>query len=189
MYEGLDTVVLYEELAYEDVLPVAWKQDARAVRSGAHRQLRGPQPARTAGAVRARRARPAREARRELAARRGHHAARSEGQPAARHGRCSCWSPAGRGRVPPRSASMRWAACGRPLLRSPSWAIRACWKSICATASPSRCASSVASRRSVRTDASRCASSALSENIADLLEKLAFRKHRRQVAGIRAPKK
>lgn len=24
MYEGLDTVVLYDELAYEDVLPVAW---------------------------------------------------------------------------------------------------------------------------------------------------------------------
>jgi hypothetical protein len=30
---------------------------------------------------------------------------------------------------------------------------------------------------------------ALSENVADLLEKLAFRKHRRQVAGIRMPKK
>ncbi|MGH8238865.1 MAG: PilZ domain-containing protein, partial [Steroidobacteraceae bacterium] len=30
---------------------------------------------------------------------------------------------------------------------------------------------------------------ALSENVADLLEKLAFRKHRRQVAGIRLPKK
>jgi hypothetical protein len=26
MYEGIDTVVLYEELAYEDVLPVAWKR-------------------------------------------------------------------------------------------------------------------------------------------------------------------
>ena len=26
MYEGLDTVVLYEELAYEDVLPVAWSR-------------------------------------------------------------------------------------------------------------------------------------------------------------------
>jgi hypothetical protein len=25
MYEGVDTVVLYEELAYEDVLPVAWR--------------------------------------------------------------------------------------------------------------------------------------------------------------------
>jgi hypothetical protein len=25
MYEGIDTVVLYEELAYEDVLPVSWK--------------------------------------------------------------------------------------------------------------------------------------------------------------------
>jgi hypothetical protein len=25
MYEGLDTIVLYEELAYEDVVPVAWQ--------------------------------------------------------------------------------------------------------------------------------------------------------------------
>ncbi len=25
MYEGLDTVVLYEELAYEDVVPIAWR--------------------------------------------------------------------------------------------------------------------------------------------------------------------
>ena len=25
MYEGVDTIVLYEELAYEDVLPVAWR--------------------------------------------------------------------------------------------------------------------------------------------------------------------
>ena len=24
-YEGVDTVVLYEELAYEDVLPIAWR--------------------------------------------------------------------------------------------------------------------------------------------------------------------
>ncbi|HEY3395084.1 MAG TPA: hypothetical protein VGK58_20435, partial [Lacipirellulaceae bacterium] len=28
MYEGIDTVVLYEELAYEDVLPVAWRRIA-----------------------------------------------------------------------------------------------------------------------------------------------------------------
>ena len=26
MYEGIDTVVLYEELAYEDVLPLAWRR-------------------------------------------------------------------------------------------------------------------------------------------------------------------
>ncbi|MEO8308293.1 MAG: PilZ domain-containing protein [Pseudomonadota bacterium] len=25
MYEGVDTIVLYEELAYQDVLPIAWK--------------------------------------------------------------------------------------------------------------------------------------------------------------------
>lgn len=31
MYEGIDTVVLYEELAYEDVLPVVWKRMAEPV--------------------------------------------------------------------------------------------------------------------------------------------------------------
>lgn len=39
MYEGLDTVVLYEELAYEDVLPVAWipmAKDFDQVSLGAH---------------------------------------------------------------------------------------------------------------------------------------------------------
>lgn len=29
MYEGIDTVVLYEELAYEDRIPVAWRASAR----------------------------------------------------------------------------------------------------------------------------------------------------------------
>jgi uncharacterized protein (UPF0147 family) len=29
MYEGIDTVVLYEELAYEDVVPVEWKHAAQ----------------------------------------------------------------------------------------------------------------------------------------------------------------
>lgn len=39
MYEGLDTVVLYEELAYEDVLPVAWvplTQEFDPVTLGSH---------------------------------------------------------------------------------------------------------------------------------------------------------
>ena len=45
MYEGLDTVVLYEELAYEDVLPVAWKKlpepfDPALIGSFADRNLR-----------------------------------------------------------------------------------------------------------------------------------------------------
>ncbi|HLS82564.1 MAG TPA: PilZ domain-containing protein [Steroidobacter sp.] len=30
MYEGLDTIVLYQELAYEDVLPVAWRVGAES---------------------------------------------------------------------------------------------------------------------------------------------------------------
>lgn len=45
MYEGLDTVVLYEELAYEDVLPVTWRRsnepfDAGVLASYAERNLR-----------------------------------------------------------------------------------------------------------------------------------------------------
>lgn len=45
MYEGLDTVVLYEELAYEDVVPVAWRSlpepfDPALIGSFADRNLR-----------------------------------------------------------------------------------------------------------------------------------------------------
>ena len=45
MYEGIDTVVLYEELAYEDVLPVVWRRlpepfDAGLLGSFADRNLR-----------------------------------------------------------------------------------------------------------------------------------------------------
>lgn len=45
MYEGLDTIVLYEELAYEDVVPVAWKAlpepfDPTIIGSFADRNLR-----------------------------------------------------------------------------------------------------------------------------------------------------
>lgn len=45
MYEGVDTVVLYEELAYEDVLPVVWKRlpepfDPAVIGSFADRNLR-----------------------------------------------------------------------------------------------------------------------------------------------------
>lgn len=45
MYEGLDTIVLYEELAYEGVLPVAWKRlpepfDPTVIGSYADRNLR-----------------------------------------------------------------------------------------------------------------------------------------------------
>lgn len=45
MYEGLDTVILYEELAYEDVLPVGWRPlpepfDPTVIGSYADRNLR-----------------------------------------------------------------------------------------------------------------------------------------------------
>lgn len=45
MYEGLDTIVLYEELAYEDVVPLAWRAlpepfDPAVIGSFADRNLR-----------------------------------------------------------------------------------------------------------------------------------------------------
>lgn len=45
MYEGLDTIVLYEELAYEDVVPLAWRAlpepfDPAVISSYADRNLR-----------------------------------------------------------------------------------------------------------------------------------------------------
>lgn len=45
MYEGLDTIVLYEELAYEDVIPLSWRPlpepfDPAVVGSYADRNLR-----------------------------------------------------------------------------------------------------------------------------------------------------
>jgi hypothetical protein len=45
MYEGIDTVVLYEELAYEDVVPLAWRRlpepiDPAVVSSFTDRNLR-----------------------------------------------------------------------------------------------------------------------------------------------------
>jgi hypothetical protein len=45
VYEGIDTVILYEELAYEDVLPIAWRRvpepfDPALVGSYAERNLR-----------------------------------------------------------------------------------------------------------------------------------------------------
>jgi Atypical PilZ domain, cyclic di-GMP receptor len=48
MYEGLDTIVLYEELAYEDVVPLAWRPlpepfDPAIVGSYADRNLRALQ--------------------------------------------------------------------------------------------------------------------------------------------------
>ena len=43
MYEGVDTIVLYEELAYQDVLPIAWKAPACAPGQHCAREHHGPQ--------------------------------------------------------------------------------------------------------------------------------------------------
>ena len=81
MFDGRDTTVIFEKLAYEDLLPVRWRpQPAQPTTSGP--ALRGAQPARAAGLRCARRARPAREeeTRRRVAALGGSHAARFQAQ-------------------------------------------------------------------------------------------------------------
>ena len=188
MYEGLDTVVLYEELAYEDVLPVAWKKmpepfDPALISSYADRNLRVLQ----ALAALDEHGQP------EKTDESSPHAAdimRLDLKVNLLLDMVGALLVASRPRPrPPRSASTRWAACGRPSAPFPELGSQGVLEIYVrdSIAEPLRLAGRIASvgpdgRVKVRF-------AALSENVADLLEKLAFRKHRRQVAGIRAPKK
>ncbi len=90
MYEGVDTVVLQNELAYQDLLPVGWRPLAGdAGPSHGHQPRRGqcPHPAGVRGH---RGAGCPREEGRQIPAFRRHHAAGSEDEPAAgsRGGNC-----------------------------------------------------------------------------------------------------
>jgi len=188
MYEGLDTVVLYEELAYEDVLPVAWRRlpepyDPTLIGSYADRNLRVLQ------AVSALEEHGPTDKPDENSP----HAADISrldlklnllldmvGQLlAASHPR-------------PRPVAVRFNALGGVWQATPPYPdlgnqgvlevyLREC------IADPLRLVGRIASvgpdgRVKVRFVPP-------GEHIADLLEKLAFRKHRRQVAGARHPKK
>jgi Atypical PilZ domain, cyclic di-GMP receptor len=188
MYEGLDTVVLYEELAYEDVLPLAWKKmpepfDAALMGSYADRNLRVLQA---------------------LAAldEHGQPEKTDESSPHAADimrldmkvnllldmvGQLLVAS-----RPRPRPAAIRFNALGGVFQAIPPFPELGSQGVLeifvrDSVAEPLRLAGRIASvgpdgRVKVRF-------AALSENVADLLEKLAFRKHRRQIAGIRGPKK
>ncbi len=188
MYEGLDTVVLYEELAYEDVLPIAWKKmpepfDPALMGSYADRNLRVLQA---------------------LAAldEHGQPEKTDESSPHAADimrldmkvnllldmvGQLLVAS-----RPRPRPAAIRFNALGGVFQAIPPFPELGSQGVLeifvrDSVAEPLRLAGRIASvgpdgRVKVRF-------AALSENVADLLEKLAFRKHRRQIAGIRAPKK
>ena len=188
MYEGIDTVVLYEELAYEDVLPVAWKRinepfDPSLIGSYQDRNLRVLQALSAleeAGLV---------EKADETSP---HHADLMRldlklnlvldmvGQLlVASHPR-------------PRAAAIRFNAVGAvwqghsPLPEMGNQGVLEIYLRDC-IADPLRLVGRIAS---VGPDG-RVKARFLppGENIADLLEKLAFRKHRRQVAGAKHPRR
>lgn len=188
MYEGLDTVVLYEELAYEDVLPVVWRRlpepyDPAIVGSFADRNLRVLQ-AMTAleehGQV-------------EKADENSPYAAdmaRLELKVNLLLDMMGQLLTASQPR--PKPAAVRFNALGgvwqasSPFPDLGSQGVLEVYLREC-IADPLRLVGRIASvgpdgRVKVRFIPP-------GEHIADLLEKLAFRKHRRQVAGARHPKK
>lgn len=188
MYEGLDTVVLYEELAYEDVLPVSWRRlpepyDPALLGSFADRNLRVLQ-AFTAleehGPV-------------EKPDENAPYAADMQRIELKMNLLLDMMGQLLNASQPrPKPAPIRFNALGSVWQASPPYPdlgaqgvlevyLREC------IAEPLRLVGRIASvgpdgRVKVRFIQP-------GEHIADLMEKLAFRKHRRQVAGARLPKK
>lgn len=187
MYEGLDTIVLYEELAYEDVVPLEWRPlpepfDPAVVGSYADRNLRTLQA---------------------LAAleEHGHPEKPDDSQHSAEIARLDLkvnllLDMVGKLLVAnqprPRPTSIRFNALGAVWHGSAPYPplgnqgvlelhLRDC------IAEPLRLVGRIASIAPDGRIKARFIPPG--EHIADLLEKLAFRKHRRQVAGVRQPKK
>lgn len=188
MYEGLDTVILYEELAYEDVLPVAWRPlpepfDPAIVGSFADRNLRVLQAVSALdehGQI-------------EKPDENAPHAAdimRLEMKMNLLLDMVGALLIASRPR--PKSAAVRFNALGgvfqgsSPFPPLGNQGVLEVYLRDC-VADPLRLFGRIAS---VSPDGKvKVRFVPPGENISDLLEKLAFRKHRRQVAGVRQPKK
>lgn len=188
MYEGLDTVILYEELAYEDVLPVAWRPlpepfDPAIVGSFADRNLRVLQAVAALdehGQI-------------EKPDENAPHAAdilRLEMKMNLLLDMVGALLIASRPR--PKSAAVRFNALGgvfqgsSPFPPLGNQGVLEVYLRDC-VADPLRLFGRIAS---VTPDGKvKVRFVPPGENISDLLEKLAFRKHRRQVAGVRQPKK
>ncbi|HEY6642628.1 PilZ domain-containing protein [Povalibacter sp.] len=187
MYEGLDTIVLYEELAYEDVVPLAWRAlpepfDPAVVGSFADRNLRALQA---------------------LAAldESGQLEKPDDSQHAADIARLDLkvnllLDMVGKLLVAsqprPRATSIRFNALGAvwqgvtPAPPLGNQGVLEVYLRDC-IADPLRLVGRIAS---VAPDGRiKARFIPPGEHISDLLEKLAFRKHRRQVAGARNPKK
>jgi Atypical PilZ domain, cyclic di-GMP receptor len=187
MYEGIDTVVLYEELAYEDVLPIVWRVaealDPAVLGSYADRNLRVLQAL----------------------------SALEEHGPAEKTDENSPYSAEilrldlkinllldmmgtllTSSQPRPKATAIRFNALGgvwqasSPLPEMGAQGVLEIHLRSC-IAEPLRMAGRVAS---VGPDGRvKLRFLPPGEHVADLLEKLAFRKHRRQVAGARQPKK
>lgn len=188
MYEGLDTVILYEELAYEDVLPVAWKPlsdpvDPALVGAYADRNLRVLQAVAALddhGQI-------------EKPDENMPHAAdimRLEMKMNLLLDMVGALLIASRPR--PRPAAVRFNALGgvfqgsAPFPSLGNQGVLEVYLRDC-VAEPLRLFGRIAS---VSPDGKiKVRFVPPGEHISDLLEKLAFRKHRRQVAGVRQPKK
>lgn len=188
MYEGIDTVILYEELAYEDVLPVAWRPlpepfDPVIVGSFADRNLRVLQAVAALdehGQI-------------EKSDENAPHAAdilRLEMKMNLLLDMVGALLIASRPR--PRPAAVRFNALGgvwqgvAPFPPLGNQGVFEIYLRDC-VADPLRLFGRIAS---VSPDGKvKVRFVPPGENISDLLEKLAFRKHRRQVAGVRQPKK
>nr|WP_298719777.1 PilZ domain-containing protein [uncultured Steroidobacter sp.] len=188
MYEGLDTVILYEELAYEDVLPVAWRPlpepfDPAIVSSFADRNLRVLQAVAALdehGQI-------------EKPDESSPHAAdilRLEMKVNLLLDMVGALLIASRPR--PKPAAVRFNALGgvfqgsSPFPPLGNQGVLEVYLRDC-VADPLRLFGRIAS---VTPDGKvKVRFVPPGENISDLLEKLAFRKHRRQVAGVRQPKK
>lgn len=188
MYEGLDTVILYEELAYEDVLPVAWRPlpepfDPAIVGSVADRNLRVLQAVAALdehGQI-------------DKPDESSPHAAdilRLEMKMNLLLDMVGALLIASRPR--PKPCAVRFNALGgvfqgsSPFPPLGNQGVLEVYLRDC-VADPLRLFGRIAS---VSPDGKvKVRFVPPGENISDLLEKLAFRKHRRQVAGVRQPKK
>lgn len=188
MYEGLDTIVLYEELAYEDLVPLAWRAlpepfDPAVISSFADRNLRTLQAVAALDEhgqvekVDDNSSSAADIARLELKVNLlldmvGQLLTASHPRPKATSIRFNALGAVWQGSAP-------YPALGNQGVLEVY--LRDC------IADPLRLVGRIAS---VGPDGRiKARFIPPGENIADLLEKLAFRKHRRQVAGAKHPKK
>jgi hypothetical protein len=188
VYEGIDTVVLYEELAYEDVLPVVWRRlpepfDAGILASFADRNLRVLQ---SLGAL-------DEQAQVEKPDDNSPHAAdiaRLDLKVNLLLDMVGQLLAANRPR--PKAVSIRFNALGAvwhalaPHPEMGSHGVLEIFLRDC-IAEPLRLVGRIATVGPDGRVKARIVPPG--ENIADLMEKLAFRKHRRQIAGTKGPRK